>query len=86
MAVVVRATRAASVVLDTWLQVARRPVADDDGNPANDVIDFRSVGEAHCELRPVAIVFTRRRDRPSRFVTASNFGALDRSETMAATV
>ena len=85
MAVVVGASRAASVVLDTWLQVARRPVADDDGNPADDVIDFRSVGEAHCELRLVAM-FTRRRDRPSRFVTASNFGALDRSETMAAPV
>jgi len=50
---------AASLVLDTWLQIARRPVADDDGNPTDDVVDFRLVGEACCELRPVAMfVFT----------------------------
>ena len=91
LTVVVRASRAASLVLDTRLQVARRPVADDDGNPTDDVIDFRSVGEARCEFRPrsqclcLPARLARRRDRPSReitcFVTASN---LDRSETMAA--
>ena len=99
LTVVVWASRAASLVLDTWLQVARRPVADDDGNPTDDVIDFRSVGEAHCELRPVAMfVFTGSAATchggvigwPSReiicFVTASNFCALDRSGTMAARI
>ena len=55
LTVVVRASRAAFLVL----QVARRPAADDDGDPTDDVIDFRSVGEARCELRPVAMfVFT----------------------------
>jgi len=79
----------ASLVLDSWLQVARRPVADDDGNPADDVIDFRSVGEARCELRPVAmlVLFYRVDCRQiTRFVTTSNFGALDRSETITARI
>ena len=42
--------------LDRFIRFCR---AHYDGNPANDVIDFRSVSEARCELRPVAMfVFT----------------------------
>ena len=81
---------AASLVLDTWLQVARRPyVADDDRNPTDDVIDFRSVGEARKSMRHAMNLgrsqlclparLPRRRDRPNReitcFVSASNSGA-----------
>ena len=55
LTVVVRASRAASLVLDRVAPSSASTVADDDGNPTDDVIDFLSVGEARCELRSVAM-------------------------------